>query len=173
MRLFWIILLFISCNAIASDRISYCNGIFTFIPPKNFDISFIKAQSKLDNCKSELTVKLKSGKKAVKLSFPSESNQLDATPPTKETLDEIKGRSSELIYQSYFAKHQNGDVKIDTFIKQNKDGRVEFIEKDFYFSKKDTYSIYAIYKANPNDMNDAIMLTSLEIFFLSLQVDWN
>ncbi|MBX9296877.1 hypothetical protein [Chromobacterium vaccinii] len=173
MKLFWIILLFISCNAIASDRISYCNGIFTFIPPKTLDINFIKKQSKLDNCKSELTVKLKNGKKAVKLSFPSESNQLNATPPTKEVLDEIKGKSAEIIYQSYFVKHQNGDVKVDTFIKKNKDGSVESIEKDFYFSKKDTYSIYAAYKANPDDMDDAAMLNSLERFFLSLQVNWN
>ncbi|WP_157725113.1 hypothetical protein [Vogesella sp. LIG4] len=167
-----ILLLLISFNATAENRIYYCTGIFSFIPPKNLDINFIKKQSQSNNCKSELTIKLKNGKKAVRLSFPSESNQLDAAQPTNETLHKIKGTSDKLIFQSYFIKDSSGDIKVDTFIKENTEANIESIEKDFYFSKKDIYSIYAIYKANPDDIDDTIMLDSLERLFLSLRVGW-
>ncbi|WP_145964353.1 hypothetical protein [Chromobacterium phragmitis] len=70
-------------------------------------------------------------------------------------------------------RNLNGDVRIDTFINQNKEGGVDLIEKDFYFPKKDVYSVYAAYKAKPNDLDDMTMPNALEQLFLSLEVDWN
>ncbi|MEW4336751.1 hypothetical protein [Chromobacterium vaccinii] len=169
-----LVLLFYMPNiAIAADQIRYCNNMFSFISIKILDNDFIKSQSAQPNCKNELKIKLKNGKKIVKLSFPSESYQLDSTQPTMAALNDIKGKSTNTIYQSYLVRNSTGDVRIDTFINQNKEGGVDLIEKDFYFSKKDTYSVYAVYKTRPDDLDGMTMLNALEQFFLSLKVDWN
>ncbi|MCD4501996.1 hypothetical protein [Chromobacterium vaccinii] len=163
----------ISNSAVAAGQIRYCNGMFSFISIKPLDNDFIQSQSAQSNCRNKLKIKLKNGKKIVKLNFPSESYQLDSTQPTITELNDTKGESTKIIYQSYLVRNSTGDVRIDTFINQNKEGGVDSIEKDFYFSKKDVYSVYAAYKAKPNDLDDMTMLNALEQFFLSLKVDWN
>ncbi|WP_145964001.1 hypothetical protein [Chromobacterium phragmitis] len=166
-------LFLISNSAVAAGQIRYCNGMFSFISIKTLDNGFIRSQSTQPNCMNKLKIKIKNGKKIVKLNFPSESYQLDSAHSTIAALNDTKGESTKIIYQSYLVRNLTGDVWIDTFINQNKEGGVNLIEKDFYFSKKDVYSVYAAYKAKPNDLDDMTMLNALEQFFLSLKVDWN
>ncbi|WP_047395341.1 hypothetical protein [Chitinibacter sp. ZOR0017] len=173
MKILLVVLICISSNLFAANRVQYCNGMFSFVPTKNIDINFIKAQSTAANCKNELKIKLKGNRKIVQLSFPSESNQLSIEPSTSEDFIAKKEKNDIVINQRYLLNTPNGDVKIETFITLKSGNSVDSIEKYFYFSKKDTYSIYATYKINPENKDEATMLNELEIFFLSLRVDWN
>ncbi|WP_158677476.1 hypothetical protein [Chromobacterium vaccinii] len=147
--------------------------MFSFISQKDLDTDFIKSQSMQPNCRHELKIKIKKEKKTITLSFPSESYQLDSTQPSIAVLNDIQGKSARIIYQNYIVKKSTGDVRIDTFINQDKEGDIDSIEKDFYFSKKDVYSIYVTYKAKPDNLGSMIMLNTLERFFLSLEADWH
>lgn len=163
----------IPAHSAETKKFAYCGGNIKFYIPTFLDKKSIEKQSEPVSCKNGLILKSRVGNKKVHIDISQSSGWGGkAAEVSEEYLAQFKKNHSRVEHYIFSSITPNGAVTFITFYWLDDTGKLKEIQKEIFFSKKDSISASASYMANPNDSNDVLFMNALEQLFLSAEIDW-